>query len=213
MESSQIRIFIVDDHPMIRAGLAALVRAQASFEFVGEADNGVDAVREIPLCKPDIVLMDMVLPQLDGVGAIAALRDVVPATRFVILTSVLDTTEVRRALDAGACGYLLKNATAQELVTVIRAARAGQRVLAPEVTDAIIAAANRRTPGHDLTQRERELLALMASGLNNQEIATQLSIALPTVKFHVTNILTKLHANNRTEAVLTALKFKIVPAG
>lgn len=213
MESSQIRIFIVDDHPMIRAGLAALVRAQASFEFVGEADNGVDAVREIPLCKPDIVLMDMVLPQLDGVGAIAALRDVVPGTRFVILTSVLDTTEVRRALDAGACGYLLKNATAQELVTVIRAARAGQRVLAPEVTDAIIAAANRRTPGHDLTQRERELLALMASGLNNQEIATQLSIALPTVKFHVTNILTKLHANNRTEAVLTALKFKIVPAG
>ncbi len=213
MESSQIRIFIVDDHPMIRAGLAALVRAQSSFELVGEADNGVDAVREIPRVAPDIVLMDMVMPQLDGIGAIAALRDVVPGTRFVILTSVLDTAEVRRALDAGACGYLLKSATAQELVTVIRAARAGQRVLAPEVTDAIIAAANRRTPGHDLTQRERELLALMASGLNNQEIATQLSIALPTVKFHVTNILTKLHANNRTEAVLTALKFKIVPAG
>lgn len=213
MASSQIRIFIVDDHPMIRAGLAALVRAQSSFELVGEADNGVDAVREIPRVAPDIVLMDMVMPQLDGIGAIAALRDVVPGTRFVILTSVLDTAEVRRALDAGACGYLLKSATAQELVTVIRAARAGQRVLAPEVTDAIIAAANRRTPGHDLTQRERELLALMASGLNNQEIATQLSIALPTVKFHVTNILTKLHANNRTEAVLTALKFKIVPAG
>lgn len=213
MESSQISIFIVDDHPMIRAGLAALVRAQSSFELVGEADNGVDAVREIPRVAPDIVLMDMVMPQLDGIGAIAALRDVVPGTRFVILTSVLDTAEVRRALDAGACGYLLKSATAQELVTVIRAARAGQRVLAPEVTDAIIAAANRRTPGHDLTQRERELLALMASGLNNQEIATQLSIALPTVKFHVTNILTKLHANNRTEAVLTALKFKIVPAG
>ncbi len=213
MDSSQIRIFIVDDHPMIRAGLAALVRAQPSFELVGEADNGVDAVREIPLASPDIVLMDMVMPQLDGVSAIAALRDVVPGARFVILTSVLDTVEVRRALDAGACGYLLKNATAQELVTVIRAARSGQRVLAPEVTDAIIAAANRRTPGHDLTQRERELLALMASGLNNQEIATQLSIALPTVKFHVTNILTKLHANNRTEAVLTALKFKIVPAG
>jgi two-component system, NarL family, response regulator LiaR len=213
MDSSQIRIFIVDDHPMIRAGLAALVRAQPSFELVGEADNGVDAVREIPLANPDIVLMDMVMPQLDGVSAIVALRDVVPGARFVILTSVLDTVEVRRALDAGACGYLLKSATAQELVTVIRAARAGQRVLAPQVTDAIIAAANRRTPGHDLTQRERELLALMASGLNNQEIATQLSIALPTVKFHVTNILTKLHANNRTEAVLTALKFKIVPAG
>ena len=129
------------------------------------------------------------------------------------LTSLVEPGEIRRAIDAGANGYLLKNATSQELVTVIRESHGGRRVLAPEATDAIIAASHKPAIGNDLTQRERELLGLMARGLNNQQIADALAIALPTVKFHITNILGKLQADNRTEAVLIALKHKLVPSG
>jgi NarL family two-component system response regulator LiaR len=207
MES--IRVFVVDDHPMIRHGLAAMLRAEPGMLWVGDAADGADAVRLAPTLRPDVVLMDLVMPRLDGVAAIAALRPVLPRCRFVILTSLLEPAEVKRAIEAGASGYLLKNASSQELVTVIQAAHRGQRVLAPEVTDAL-AAQQKAAPGSDLTQRERELLALMARGHSNQEISTQLAIAMPTVKFHVTNILAKLHADNRTEAVLIALKHKLV---
>jgi NarL family two-component system response regulator LiaR len=127
-----------------------------------------------------------------------------------VLTSVLDPIEVRRAVAAGAAGFLLKNASTQELVTVIKAAYRGQRVMAPEVTDALAASERSAGRGADLTQRERELLALMARGLSNLDISTTLSIAMPTVKFHVTNILAKLHADNRTEAVLIALRHRLV---
>lgn len=207
MES--IRVFVVDDHPMIRHGLAAMLRAEPGMLWVGDAADGADAVRLAPTLRPDVVLMDLVMPRLDGVAAIAALRPLLPHCRFVILTSLLEPAEVKRAIEAGASGYLLKNASSQELVTVIQAAHRGQRVLAPEVTDAL-AAQQKAAPGSDLTQRERELLALMARGHSNQEISTQLAIAMPTVKFHVTNILAKLHADNRTEAVLIALKHKLV---
>jgi two-component system, NarL family, response regulator LiaR len=205
-----IRVFVVDDHPMIRHGLAAMLRAEPGLAWVGDAGDGADAVRLAPGLQPDVVLMDLVMPRMDGVAAIAALRPLLPRARFVVLTSLLDPTEVKRAIDAGASGYLLKNASSQELVTVIQMAHRGQRVLAPEVTDALAASQKAAAPGDDLTQRERELLALMARGLSNQEISTQLSIAMPTVKFHVTNILAKLHADNRTEAVLIALKHKLV---
>lgn len=205
-----IRVFVVDDHPMIRHGLAAMVQAERELHWVGDAATGEDALRLAPALKPDVVLMDLVMPQMDGIAAIAALRPLLPATRFIVLTSLLEPSEVKRALDAGASSFLLKNASAQELITVIRATASGHRVLAPEVTDALIAGERRNSPGADLTQRERELLALMARGLSNQEISNRLSIAMPTVKFHVTNILAKLHADNRTEAVLTALKHKLV---
>jgi two-component system, NarL family, response regulator LiaR len=205
-----IRVFVVDDHPMIRHGLAAMLRAEPGLAWVGDAGDGADAVRLAPGLQPDVVLMDLVMPRMDGVAAIAALRPLLPRARFVVLTSLLDPTEVKRAIDAGASGYLLKNASSQELVTVIQMAHRGQRVLAPEVTDALAASQKAAAPGDDLTQRERELLALMARGLSNQEISTQLSIAMPTVKFHITNILAKLHADNRTEAVLIALKHKLV---
>lgn len=208
MES--IRVFVVDDHPMIRHGLAAMLKAEPGMQWVGDAPDGTDAVRLAPALEPDVVLMDLVMPRMDGVAAIAALRPQMPRTKFVILTSLLEPSEVRRAMDAGACGYLLKNASSQELVTVIQMAHKGHRVLAPEVTDALVASQKEPAPGSDLTQRERELLALMARGHSNQEISTQLSIAMPTVKFHVTNILAKLHADNRTEAVLVALKHKLV---
>ena len=210
MSTEKIRVFIVDDHPMIRAGLAAMVRSERDFEMVGEAAHGDDALRMAPSAAPHVLLVDLVMPRLDGVAVIAALRPQLPEARFVILTSLVDPGEVRRAIDAGAFGYLLKNASAQELVTVIRAAHAGQRVLSPEATDALINQARTPQVGQDLTQRERELLALMARGMNNQDIASTLNIALPTVKFHVTNILAKLHADNRTEAVLTALKHRLV---
>jgi NarL family two-component system response regulator LiaR len=205
-----IRVFVVDDHPMIRHGLAAMIRAEREFEWVGEAADGDDAVRLAPALAPDLVLVDLVMPRLDGVATIRALRPLLPKAHFVILTSALDPAEVKRAMEAGAGAYLLKNASTQELVTVMHAAARGQRVLAPEVSDALIAGERAATPGADLTQRERELLALMAQGLSNQEISNRLAIAMPTVKFHVTNILAKLHADNRTEAVLTALKHKLV---
>lgn len=205
-----IRVFVIDDHPMIRHGLAAMIRAEREFEWVGEAADGEEAVRHAPALAPDLLLVDLVMPRMDGVSAIKALKPLLPRARFVVLTSVLDPAEVKRAMEAGAGAYLLKNASTQELVTVMHAAARGQRVLAPEVSDALIAGEREPSPGSDLTQRERELLALMAQGLSNQEISNRLTIAMPTVKFHVTNILAKLHADNRTEAVLTALKHKLV---
>lgn len=207
-----IRVFVVDDHPMIRHGLKAMLSAEGGLLWVGDAADGSEALRTAPALAlvPDVVLMDLVMPRLDGVASIVALRPLLPKTRFVILTSLLEPAEVRRAMDAGASGYLLKNASSQELVTVIQMAHRGHRVLAPEVTDALVASQKETPPGTDLTQRERELLALMARGLSNQDISTALSIAMPTVKFHVTNILAKLHADNRTEAVLVALRHKLV---
>lgn len=205
-----LRVFVIDDHPMIRHGLAAMIKAEREFEWVGDAADGDDAVRLAPALLPDLVLVDLVMPRLDGVATIRALKPLLPKTHFVVLTSVLDPHEVKRAMEAGAGAYLLKNASTQELVTVMHTAARGQRVLAPEVSDALMAGDRSPPPGSDLTHRERELLALMARGLANQEISNRLGIAMPTVKFHVTNILAKLHADNRTEAVLTALKHRLV---
>ena len=212
MSTEPIRVYVVDDHPMIRMGLAAMIDAQPDQQRVGEAGSGAEALRLAPALAPDVVLMDLIMPQMDGIAATAALRRTLPQARFVILTSMVDPGEVERATAAGATGYVLKNASETELVAVIRAAHAGRRSFAPEVTDALIAHRQPIVLGADLTQRERELLALMARGLNNQEISDQLAIAVPTVKFHITNILSKLQAANRTEAVLTALKHKLVPA-
>jgi NarL family two-component system response regulator LiaR len=211
VSDERIRVFVVDDHPMIRAGLVAMLAGERDMVSVGEAGHGEEAVRLVPAAAPDVVLMDLVMPQLDGIAATALLKPRLPATRFVILTSLVDTAEVDRAIAAGADGYMLKTASAHELVAVIRAAHAGRRTLAPEITDALMASRQLRPPGADLTPRERELLALMTRGLNNQEIADELSIGMATVKFHITNILGKLHADNRTEAVLTALKHRLVP--
>jgi NarL family two-component system response regulator LiaR len=211
MSAEKIRVFVVDDHPMIRSGLTAMINAEPDFEHVGEGSDGEEAVRLIPAAMPHVVLMDLAMPRLDGIAATAILHQQLPSTRFVILTSFVEPGEVKRAIDAGAYGYLLKNASSLELAAVIRGAHAGRRSLAPEATDALITATQQRSPGADLTQRERELLALMARGLNNQEIAAELSIAMPTVKFHITNILGKLQVDNRTEAVIKALKHKLVP--
>jgi NarL family two-component system response regulator LiaR len=210
MPDPKIRVFVVDDHPMIRNGLSAVIEAERDFEHAGEAGNGQDALRLVPIAAPNVVLMDISMPQLDGIAAIGVLRKQMPSTRFVVLTSAVEPGEVRRAIAAGASGYLLKNATAMELASAIREVHAGRRVLAPEAMDAMVAAVQQPGPGADLTQREREILALMTRGLNNQEIAEELSVAVPTVKFHITNILGKLQVDNRTEAVLKAIKHKLV---
>lgn len=211
--ADRIRVFLVDDHPMVRAGLAGMIQGERDLVFVGEAVDGREAVKLIPALRPDVVLLDMAMPHLDGVGVIEALQATLPQTRFVILSSLLDPLQVDRAVRAGARGYLLKTASAQELVTMVRQVHAGRRVLGPEVTDAMIANQQRDVPGGDLTARERQLLALMVQGMSNQEIAEAMGIALPTVKYHVTNVLSKLQVDSRTEAVVLALKHKLVPQG
>lgn len=208
---TDITIFLVDDHPMVRAGLVGMIQGERGMKLVGEAGDGRDAVRLIPDCKPDVVLVDLIMPHLDGIGVIEALHPTMPDTHFVVLSSMLDPDAVRRAVQAGARGYLLKTASSQELINMILQVKAGRRVLGPEVTDAMIANEQRDVPGADLTQRERQILALMVRGMSNQEIADQMSIAVPTVKFHVTNVLSKLRVDSRTEAVVLAIKHKLVP--
>lgn len=208
---TDITIFLVDDHPMVRAGLVGMIQGERGMKLVGEAGDGRDAVRLIPDCKPDVVLVDLIMPHLDGIGVIEALHPTMPDTHFVVLSSMLDPDAVRRAVHAGARGYLLKTASAQELINMILQVKAGRRVLGPEVTDAMIANEQRDVPGADLTQRERQILALMVQGMSNQDIASEMGIALPTVKFHVTNVLSKLQVDSRTEAVVLAIKHKLVP--
>jgi NarL family two-component system response regulator LiaR len=212
-DTDLVRVFLADDHPMVRAGLVGMIQGERDLVLAGEACDGREAVKLIPSLRPDVVLLDMAMPHLDGVAVIEALQPALPQTRFVILSSLLDPTQVDRAVRAGARGYLLKTASATELVTMIRQVHAGRRVLGPEITDVLIANQQREVPGADLTTRERQLLGLMVQGMSNQEIAEALGIALPTVKYHVTNVLSKLQVDSRTEAVVLALKHKLVPQG
>ena len=205
-----IRVFIVDDHNLFRRGVTTVLQDEPQFECVGEADSGLDAVRRAPETRADLVLLDMNMPGMSGLAAMATLRELLPRARFVLITCTLEASELRRAYAAGASCVLHKSMSPQELVTVLHAAWRGQAVYSPTVADAL--AAERIDPhvGADLTRRERKLLALMACGLPNREISQQLAIAMPTVKFHVTNILSKLGVANRTAAVLVALRHKIV---
>jgi two-component system, NarL family, response regulator LiaR len=207
-----IRVFVTDDHPMIRHGLAAMLAGDPLMRWMGEAADGAEAVRVAPALAPHVVLMDLEMPHMDGIAAITALRPRLPDTRYLLLMNHADQVIAQRAMDAGAAGCVLKNTSPQELFTAIRAAHRGEPVVRPAASSAAAEGpgGDNGGPGSNLTQRERELLALMARGLSNQDIAEQLSIAMPTVKFHVTNILTKMRADNRTEAVLSALRQKIV---
>jgi len=205
-----IRVFIVDDHNLFRRGVTTVLQDEPTFVCVGEADSGLDAVRHAPETHADIVLLDMNMPGMSGVAAMAALREHLPRARFVLITCTLEAAELRRAYAAGASCVLHKSASPQELVTVLQAAYRGQAVYSPTVADAMSAQPESREFGADLTQRERKLLSLMACGLPNREISQRLDIAMPTVKFHVTNILSKLNADNRTSAVLAALKHNLV---
>lgn len=206
-----IRVLIVDDHPMVRSGLTALLSAYDDLELAGEASNGAEAVRACARVKPDVVLMDLVMPEMDGATATRLIREQHPQVKVVALTSFKEDGLVQDALKAGAIGYLLKNVTADELANAIRAAHAGRPTLAPEATQVLInASIQPPAVGSDLTEREREVLALMVEGLSNQDIARKLYVSQSTVKFHVSSILSKLYVSNRTEAVALAVKRKLV---
>ena len=209
--SEPIRVFLVDDHAVVRSGLSAFLLAFDELELVGEASSGEKALQLCQEIQPDVVLMDLVMPGMDGAAATHAIRERCPDTQVIALTSFKEQELVHGALEAGAIGYLLKNVSAAELADAIRAAHAGLPTLAPEATQALMSVAREpRSPGHDLTDREREVLRLLVEGLTNPGIADRLVVSHSTVKFHVSNILSKLGVSSRTEAVATALKHKLV---
>ncbi len=210
-EQQSIRVLLVDDHAVVRSGLSAFLLAYDDLELVGEASSGEEAVQQCVQQQPDVVLMDLVMPGMNGVAATQAVRKSCPQAQVIALTSFPEEDLVQGALRAGAISYLLKNVSAAELVAAIRAAYAGHSTLAPEATQALIDAAHRPpVPGDDLTSREREVLALMVEGLHNQEIADRLVVSRSTVKTHVSNILAKLEVGSRAEAISLALRQRLV---
>ncbi len=199
---------IADDHPVVRKGLATFLETYDSIQVVAEAANGREALELYSAAKPDVVLMDLDMPDMDGVTATGCLRNLDPDSKIIILTSYKRDEQIRGALKAGAIGYLLKDIPAEELAKAIVDAAEGKPVLAPEVARSLINAATvpNEADAEVLSQRELEVLALMGKGLNNSQIAEALCISLSTVKFHVSNILWKLGAFTRTEAVTLAIK-------
>ncbi len=209
--SQPIRVMLVDDHTMVRRGLATFLLVFDDLELVGEAANGDEAIDLCARLLPDVVLMDLAMPVVDGVTATQVIRQRYPMVQVIALTSFKEEELVRNALQAGAIGYLLKDVTADELAQAIRAAHSGQATLAPAALQAMVHAATQPpTPGHDLTERERAVLALLVEGLNNSEIADKLGVSPSTIKSHVSHILRKLDVASRTEAVAVALRHRLI---
>lgn len=213
-QGKEIRLVIVDDHVVVRSGLSAFLLAYDDLRLVGEAGNGEEGVRVCRQVQPDVVLMDLVMPGLDGIASTRAIREYCPGTQVIALTSFSEDERIQAALNAGAISYLLKNVSAQELVAAIRNAVAGQSTLSVEATRALINGQRGTEAGvtAELTDRERQVLVLMARGLNNSQIARELAISASTIKSHVSNILTKLGACTRTEAVGLAVRHHLVDA-
>jgi NarL family two-component system response regulator LiaR len=211
--ANPIRVMIVDDHSMVRRGLSTIFRIKADLELVGEASNGREALDVCEQVQPDVVLMDLVMPEMSGAEATQAIRTRWPQVQVIALTSFQEKDLVRGALQAGAISYLLKNVAAEDLAAAIREAHAGRSTLAPEAIEALIQP-DLPSPGvragvseaYELTPREEEVLALMVEGLTNPEIAERLVVSRSTAKAHVSNILSKLGASNRTEAIAIALQ-------
>ncbi len=204
--SSQIRILTVDDHPIVRQGIAGLIGIQTDMLLVGEASNGRDAIQQFRTHHPDITLMDLQMPEMNGLDALIAIRNEFPEARVIVLTTYAGDTQILRALKAGAQAYLLKNTLHQELLQTIRAVYAGKKTLSPEVTYQIAEHATDDT----LTPAEISVLRLIAAGNANKQIADQLSITEETVKSRVKSILSKLGANDRTHAATIGLKRGII---
>ncbi|MFG1857676.1 response regulator transcription factor [Actinomadura geliboluensis] len=202
-----LRVMIVDDHPIVREGLRGMLAAEPDIEVAGEAASGDEAVALVPRVRPDVVLMDLRMPSGDGVSAIERL----PGHRILVLTTFQDDADIVRAIEAGAAGYLLKDASRADLAAAVRAAAAGRRVLSPEVS-ARLAAVDQTPAPPVLSAREAEVLALVAEGLTNAQIGERLYIGQATVKTHLLRIFTKLGVSDRTAAVMTALQHGLIPA-
>ncbi|MBL8046775.1 MAG: response regulator transcription factor [Anaerolineales bacterium] len=207
---NKIRVMLVDDHNVVRSGLGAFLAAMPDLELVGEAENGDEAILRCGVLHPDVVLMDLMMPVMDGVTATRHIRQKHSATQVIALTSFQEDALVQNALEAGAIGYLMKSISAHELATAIRAAHNGKVTLAPEAAQALIRASQQPAELDALTEREHAVLKLMVEGLNNAEIAEHLSISLSTVKFHISNILSKFAVENRVAAVALAMQKKLV---
>jgi NarL family two-component system response regulator LiaR len=211
MTADPIRVLVVDDHAVVREGLRAFLELQDGIEVAGEASDGVEALDAVERIHPDVVLMDLVMPRLDGLEAMRALRERHPRTRVVVLTSFFDDEKLMPALRAGAAGYLLKNAQPQEVARAVRAAYAGETLLDPVVAARLVESlAGRREPLDLLTPREREVLELIGRGFPNKLIARELGIAEKTVKTHVGNVLSKLGVADRTQAAVVAVRAGLV---
>lgn len=205
-----IKLIIVDDHAVVRSGLSKFLKVNKDFQLLAEASDGEEAVQLVSLHKPDVVLMDLMMPGMDGVAATREIHKKYPQVKVIALTSFSEQNMVNGALQAGAIGYLQKNVTAAELANAIRSACAGKMTLSPEAVQVLAeSAAQPQIPGNQLTERERDVLRCMVNGSNNQEIAEELVISLGTVKFHVSNIFQKLGVDSRVEAVKVALEQKL----
>lgn len=208
---NKIRVMIVDDHAVVRSGLNAFLKAYDDLELAGSARSGEEAVQLCEEMKPDVVLMDLIMPGMDGATATHSIRQKCPKTQVIILTSFKEASMVQKAIQAGAIGYLQKDVQADEIAQAIRLAYTGKSILSQEATQALIRVATRPGPiGYDLSDREHQVLSLMVKGLNNNEIAETLVVSLSTIKHHVSNILSKLDATNRAEAVALAVQHHLI---
>lgn len=208
-----IKVLIVDDHEMVRLGISTYIGVQPDLTVAGEAKDGQEGLEKALDLRPDVILMDLVMPRMDGVTATKKILAAWPEARIIILTSFIDDEKVFPALEAGAASYILKTATAEEIASAIRKTAGGESVLEPQVTNKVMNHLSRKRQPllyDDLTNREREVLQLIAQGKSNQEIADELFITLKTVKTHVSNILEKLEVEDRTQAAIYAFKHHLV---
>jgi DNA-binding NarL/FixJ family response regulator len=209
-----IRVLVVDDHAFVRQGLRAFLDLQDGIDVVGEAGDGQEAVAAAERLRPDVVLLDLVMPRVDGVAALRELRERLPATRAIVLTSFLDDDKLMPALRAGAAGYLLKSSAPAEVARAVRAAHAGEALLDPVAAARLIEALERdEEPLDRLTPREREVLLLLGRGYPNKQIARELRLSEKTIKTHVGHVLAKLGVTDRTQAAVVAVRAGLVPAG
>ncbi len=209
--SQMIRVMLVDDHNVVRSGLATFLKAYEDMELVGEAKNGLEALDLCHKNQPDVILMDLMMPEMDGIAATRAILNDYPEIKIIAMTSFEEEELVHGVLAAGAISYLLKNVTSDELAKAIREAASGRSTLSPEAARVLIQATRpTKQPTFDLTEREREVLTLVVQGYSNQQIAETLVVSLATAKAHVSSILSKLQVSSRAEASAYAIKHKLV---